>query len=159
MIAGTLPYMAPELLRGERGDQRSDIWALGVLLYEMVAGRRPFTGVTGFEVSAGILNQEPEALPSNVPSPMRAIIQRCLEKNPGKRYQHAADVRLALEDMKGLRTFPSLRIPNVPKVVTANSRRLVIGLVVGTGCVVCDQIVESRQRVEQRARVFAARER
>ena len=52
MIAGTLPYMAPELLRGERGDQRSDIWALGVLLYEMVAGRRPFTGATGFEVSA-----------------------------------------------------------------------------------------------------------
>ena len=53
MIAGTLPYMAPELLRGQRGDQRSDIWALGVLLYEMVAGRRPFTGATGFEVSAG----------------------------------------------------------------------------------------------------------
>ena len=94
MIAGTLPYMAPELLRGERGDQRSDIWALGVLLYEMVGGRRPFTGATGFEVSAGILHQEPAALPSNVPATMRAIIQRCLEKNPGKRYQQAADVHL-----------------------------------------------------------------
>ena len=115
MIAGTLPYMAPELLRGERGDQRSDIWALGVLLYEMVAGRRPFTGATGFEVSAGILHQEPQALPSTVPAPMRAIIQRCLEKNPGKRYQHAADVHLALEEMKGATTFTRVRIPSIPR--------------------------------------------
>jgi serine/threonine protein kinase len=94
MIAGTLPYMAPELLRGERGDQRSDIWALGVLLYEMVGGRRPFTGATGFEVSAAILHQEPHVLPSTVPAAMRAIIQRCLEKDPTNRYQNAADVHL-----------------------------------------------------------------
>jgi tetratricopeptide (TPR) repeat protein/predicted Ser/Thr protein kinase len=111
MIAGTLPYMAPELLRGERGDQRTDIWALGVLLYEMVAGRRPFTGATGFEVSAGILREEPPALPSSVPAAMRAIIQRCLEKNPGKRYQDAADVHLALEEMKGVMTFGPVGIP------------------------------------------------
>ena len=97
IIAGTLPYMAPELLRGERGDQRTDIWALGVLLYEMVSGRRPFTGATGFEVSAGILHQELPPLPSNVPAPTRAVIQGCLEKNPAKRYQHAADVHRALE--------------------------------------------------------------
>jgi serine/threonine protein kinase len=130
MIAGTLPYMAPELLRGERGDQRSDIWALGVLLYEMVSGRRPFRGATGFEMSAGILHQEPEALPSKVPAPMRAIIQRCLEKNPGKRYQHAADVHRALEEMRGLRTFPSLWIPSIPKILMANSLLFVLGLVV-----------------------------
>ena len=61
MIAGTLPYMAPELLRGTRGDQRADIWALGVLLYEMVGGRRPFTGGTGFELSAAILHQPARA--------------------------------------------------------------------------------------------------
>ena len=70
MIAGTLPYMAPELLRGERGDQRADIWALGVLLYEMVGGRRPFTGGTGFELSAAILHQPAEPLPPAVPAPM-----------------------------------------------------------------------------------------
>ena len=130
MIAGTLPYMAPELLRGERGDQRSDIWALGVLLYEMVAGRRPFTGATGFEVSAGILHQEPEALPSSVPAAMRAIIQRCLEKNPDKRYQHAADVHLALEGMKGLAKLSRIRIPYIPRRLTVSLPLLIIGVAI-----------------------------
>ena len=130
VIAGTLPYMAPELLRGQRGDQRSDIWALGVLLYEMVSGHRPFTGATGFEVSAGILHQEPETLPSSVPAPMRAIIQRCLEKNPSKRYQQAADVHLALEEMKGVARFESLRIPYIPRRLMASVPLLVVGLAI-----------------------------
>ena len=129
-IAGTLPYMAPELLRGQRGDQRTDIWALGVLLYEMVSGHRPFTGATGFEVSAGILQQETPALPSSVPAAMRAIIQRCLEKNPDKRYQDAAAVHVALEEMKGLRTFPVLRIPSIPRRVGRNTVLFIAGLVV-----------------------------
>lgn len=130
LIAGTLPYMAPELLRGQRGDQRSDIWALGVLLHEMVSGRRPFTGATGFEVSAGILHQEPEPLPASMPASMRAIIQRCLEKDPAKRYQQAADVHVALQEMKGLPTLPSFRIPYIPKRITANIGLFVAGLVV-----------------------------
>ena len=130
MIAGTLPYMAPELLRGQRGDQRSDIWALGVLLYEMVAGRRPFTGGTGFEVSAGILHQEPGPLPSNVPAAMRAIILRCLEKHPGKRYQNAADVHLALEGMTSLTKLPRVRIPYIPRRLTASLSLLVIGVAI-----------------------------
>lgn len=112
LIAGTLPYMSPELLRGQRGDHRSDIWALGVLLYEMVTGRRPFTGATGFEVSAAILHQPPEAFPSNVPTDLRAIIQRCLEKNPAERYQQASDVSVALAEMKQAR-FPSRIVRNV----------------------------------------------
>ena len=142
MIAGTLPYMAPELLRGERGDQRSDIWALGVLLYEMVAGRRPFTGATGFEVSAGILHQEPEALPSNVPAAMRAIIQRCLEKNPGKRYQHAADVHLALEEMKGLPHSSASGFRTSRGVSTRTASLLVVGLAIAAIVVVWAQIAE-----------------
>ncbi len=100
LIAGTLPYMAPELLRGQRGDERADIWALGVLLYEMFTGRRPFSGATGFELSAGILHQPPEAWPTHVPAPVRAIVERCLQKKTGDRYQYAADVRLALEEMQ-----------------------------------------------------------
>ncbi len=99
MIAGTLPYMAPELLRGERGDQRADIWALGVLLHEMVGGRRPFAGATGFELSAAILHQPPAPLPPAVPAPLAAIIGRCLAKDPGERYRQAADVHRALEQV------------------------------------------------------------
>jgi tetratricopeptide (TPR) repeat protein/predicted Ser/Thr protein kinase len=113
MMAGTLSYMPPELLRGERGDQRADIWTLGILLYEMVSGRRPFTGATGFELSAAILHQPPPPLPAAVPAPMRAIVQRCLEKNPGDRFQQAADVHLALEEMKAA-GVAGRRIPAAP---------------------------------------------
>jgi len=96
-MAGTLPYMAPEQLRGEPADARSDIWALGVVLYEMAAGTRPFQGQTGFELSSAIMNQAPPALPSQVPRQLRAVIERCLEKEPGRHYQRAGEVRAALE--------------------------------------------------------------
>jgi serine/threonine protein kinase len=128
MIAGTLSYMAPELLRGQRGDERADIWALGVLLFEMVTGRRPFTGATGFELSAAILHQPPEALPASVPAPVRAIIQHCLEKNPGDRYQHAADLHRALQDMKGPAKSPRQRIPYIPRRLVRSVPLIVIGL-------------------------------
>lgn len=123
LMAGTLSYMPPELLRGERGDQRADIWALGILLYEMLSGRRPFTGATGFELSAAILHQAPPPLPAAVPAPMRAIVQRCLEKSPGDRFQQAADVHLALEEMKAAgvagRRFPARRMPLIAALLLA----------------------------------------
>jgi serine/threonine protein kinase len=130
MIAGTLPYMAPELLRGERGDQRADIWALGVLLHEMVGGRRPFTGGTGFELSAAILHQPPETLPSTVPAPIAAIIRRCLAKDLGDRYQQAADVHLALQEMKDPVRIPRLRTPASPRRLALGFLVLVIGVAI-----------------------------
>ncbi|HSL24544.1 MAG TPA: protein kinase [Vicinamibacterales bacterium] len=98
-IAGTLPYIAPELLRGQSADARSDVWALGVLLYEMVAGLRPFAGATAFEMSSAILHEPPDALPARIPPSLGMVIRRCLAKEPSDRYQHAAEVRAALESV------------------------------------------------------------
>jgi serine/threonine-protein kinase len=96
-VAGTLQYMPPEVLRGEPADARGDLWALGVVLYEMAAGRLPFAGNTGFEISSAILREPPAALPPRVPAGLKAIIQRCLAKDPAQRYQRAGEVRAALE--------------------------------------------------------------
>ncbi len=96
-VSGTLPYMAPEILRGELADSRSDLWALGVLLYESASGRLPFEGRTGFEISSAILRETPKLLGPPVPPGLWAIIQRCLAKEPAQRYQRAGEVQAALE--------------------------------------------------------------
>jgi tetratricopeptide (TPR) repeat protein len=99
-VVGTLHSMAPELLSGNPADARSDIWALGILLYEMAAGALPFHGKTGFEMTSAILREPPRTLPERVPAGLRAVIQRCLAKEPGQRYQRAAEVRAALEALR-----------------------------------------------------------
>ncbi len=96
-IVGTLHAIAPEILRGQPSDARSDIWALGVMLYEMASGALPFQGKTGFEMTSAILRESPGPLPERVPAGLRAIVQRCLAKEPGQRYQRASEVRAALE--------------------------------------------------------------
>ncbi len=96
-VAGTPAYMAPEQLRGLPADERSDVWALGVVLYEMATGKRPFKGRTGFELSAAILDQRPPPLPPAVPAPLRTVIGRCLAREPGGRYQRGSEVKAALE--------------------------------------------------------------
>ncbi len=99
-ISGTVPYMAPEVLRGKAADARSDLWALGVVLYEMAARARPFEGQTDFELSSAILNQRPPPLPASVPRMLQAVIERCLEKEPERRYQRAGEVRAALDTVQ-----------------------------------------------------------
>ena len=96
-FTGTLPYVAPEVLKGEEGDARSDIWSLGVLLYEMASGRRPFRGATAFELSAAILRERVPMITPPLPPILQSVIDRCLDKDPGQRYQSAGEVRAALE--------------------------------------------------------------
>lgn len=98
-LTGTLQYMAPEILTGQEADQRSDIWALGVVLYEAASGRLPFKGRTAFEVSSSIIHDLPPPLPAHVPPALWAVVQRCLSKDPALRYQRAAEVQAALEPL------------------------------------------------------------
>jgi serine/threonine protein kinase/Flp pilus assembly protein TadD len=123
-VVGTLHYLAPELLRGKPADAQSDIWALGVVLYELASGSLPFRGGTAFEVSSAILEQPFQPLPAKVPSGLRAVIQRCLSKEPAQRYQRSIEVRAALEILSVMeQSTDSLRtLPEQPKTPASGLR-------------------------------------
>lgn len=99
-VLGTPQYLPPEVVQGRPADARSDLWSLGVLLYEMVSGKLPFPGGSIADLALAILNREPEPLPPTVPSGLRSVILRCLAKEPGRRYQSASEVRAALEAVR-----------------------------------------------------------
>jgi serine/threonine protein kinase/tetratricopeptide (TPR) repeat protein len=99
-VAGTLPYMAPEQLRGEGVDARTDIYALGCVLYEMTTGQRPFDQKLATALADEILHKPPSALKRVKPgtsSRLEAIILKCLDKEPGRRYHSATELRVDLE--------------------------------------------------------------
>jgi eukaryotic-like serine/threonine-protein kinase len=100
VILGTAAYMSPEQAKGRVADKRSDIWAFGCVLYEMLSGRRAFEGEDISDTFAFILTRDPEwtALPTGTPAPIRRLLSRCLEKKPRKRLADIADARLDLED-------------------------------------------------------------
>jgi eukaryotic-like serine/threonine-protein kinase len=104
-LAGTLSHMAPEVLRGERADERSDVWSFGVLLYELVTGELPFRGRTSFETSSAILGEPARAIGVRVPLALRLVIDRCLTKDPVSRYQRADAVREALDAIRRRRSW------------------------------------------------------
>ena len=102
-VVGTAPYMAPEQIRGEAVDARTDLFSFGVLVYELAAGERPFTGHTYPDVRAAILHVTPPALTavrSDLPADFERIISRCLEKQPHERFQTALDVVNELRELK-----------------------------------------------------------
>jgi|CXWL01.1.fsa_nt_gi serine/threonine protein kinase len=100
MILGTAAYMSPEQARGKAVDKRTDIWAFGVVLFEMLTGRRLFTGETVSDVLASVLTREPDwgLLPTGGSGALRHVLARCLAKDPKQRFHSVADVRLDLEE-------------------------------------------------------------
>ena len=96
VVVGTPYAMAPEQVKGLAADARTDLWALGVLLFEMLVGRRPFNGMTTPELFSSILREPPAALSPGTLHPLHEIVRKCLAKDPVERYQRAADVRLLL---------------------------------------------------------------
>ena len=100
LILGTAAYMAPEQARGKPVDKRADIWAFGVVLFEMLTGKRLFDGETVSDVLAAVLTREPQwnELPSATPPSVRRLLRHCLERNPKNRQHDIADVRVALDE-------------------------------------------------------------
>ena len=100
VILGTAGYMSPEQARGLPVDRRTDIWAFGCVLYEMLSGRQAFHGGTVTDIIAAIITRDPDwtLLPADVPAHVRRLLQRCLQKDPRQRLHDIADARLELQD-------------------------------------------------------------
>ena len=103
VVMGTFTYMAPEQARGQDVDARADIWALGVILYELVGGRAPFTGDTRSDVIVAILERDPaplDQLNPGIPHELQRIVAKALRKDRAQRYQTITDLRLDLEALR-----------------------------------------------------------
>ena len=101
-VVGTPNHLPPEILRGEKADARSDVWALGVVLYEMASSRFPFGGTTILELASAIAGETPKPLSGRVPLGVQAVIARCLQKEPAQRYHDGGEVCAALEALLGV---------------------------------------------------------
>jgi serine/threonine protein kinase len=134
VILGTAAYMAPEQARGKSVDRRADIWALGVVIFEMLTGKRLFAGDTVSDVLAEVLKTDPDwdALPADTPASLRRLLRRCLRKNPHNRLHDAADARIALQDIAGGLDEPEVQAEAQP----ARPRPLQLFLAAALGLVI-----------------------
>ena len=116
-ILGTPAYMSPEQARGQAVDKRTDIWAFGCVLYEMLTGRPAFGGDTMSDMFVSVLEREPDwaALPAETPASIRTLLDRCLRKNPRKRLHDIADALIEIDDRASTPgTFPAARSVPAP---------------------------------------------
>ena len=130
VILGTAAYMSPEQARGKAADKRADIWAFGVVLFEMLTGQRLFGGETISDTLASVLKTEPswDALPPSTPPALRRVLRSCLEKDPKRRLQAIGDWRLLLEDAPQPVSVTQGKLPWV--IVAATAAILAVAVLV-----------------------------
>ena len=127
VILGTAAYMAPEQARGKKADRRSDIWAFGVVLYEMLTGRKLFRGEDLTEILASVVKEQPDL--SAAPSEVHKLLESCLQKDPKKRLQSIADWKLALAMEGGLQPAQAFRpVSRWPWIAAAVTTALLAAL-------------------------------
>ncbi len=113
VLLGTAAYMSPEQARGKPVDRRADIWAFGVLMFEMLSGEQPYAGETASDSMAAVITREPDwnLLPATVPPHIHHLLRRCLQKDPRKRLRDIGDARLELDGPSGEPAAPAAPIP------------------------------------------------
>lgn len=128
-LLGTFQYMAPEALRGEKIDARGDIWSFGVLLFELLTGRTPWDAKSGFALSAAILTEPLPPCPANVPASLRAVIDRCLRKDPKQRFADGGELEQALRAAE----VAVDRRWGLPRVASGARLALLLGVALAVG--------------------------
>ena len=130
MILGTAAYMAPEQARGQAVDKRADIWAFGVVLYEMLTGRTLFAGDTVTDTLAGVIKTEIDFAPLPPPTPpaIRRLLRRCLERNPRNRLHDIADARIVIEELAAgkLEEWPAAGPARPPQDISRRGRNALV---------------------------------
>jgi serine/threonine protein kinase/tetratricopeptide (TPR) repeat protein/TolB-like protein len=160
-VSGTVPYMAPEQLRGEATDERSDIYAAGAVLYEMATGRRPFPQTPGPQLMGAILHQSPpppSQLNPHVMPALESVILQTLEKEPGQRYQTTGELLVALKSISGSAASAPVDAAVVgSKAGASRGSKIYLGSVVllvifGLGLILGLNVYGSRDRLLRRNR-------
>ena len=135
-IVGTVAYMSPEQAEGRAADARADIFSFGAVLYEMLAGRRAFAGMSTIATLAAILKEEPKPIRewvSGVPRELAHIVARCLRKDPAQRAQMMVDVKLALQDVELGDDAPPAVVPRISRRPWIPIAIVAAGLAIGAG--------------------------
>ena len=140
MILGTAAYMSPEQAKGKAIDRRSDIWAFGCVLFEMLTGKMVFSGESVTDTLAEIVKSEPywSLLPPNAPKPIRALLQRCLRKDPKQRLQAIGDARIVIEEVLAGKTAadePDATLEALPQSNTHSLVGWILGFIAGAAIV------------------------
>ena len=132
VIVGTVAYMSPEQAEGRMVDPRSDIFSFGSVLYEMITGRQAFQGDTKISTMSAILSKDPDPLGAEIPHDVEKTITRCLRKDPARRFQTMADLRVALQELK-----EELDSGKMDAAIAVPKRRLAWWPLAAAGLLVC----------------------